>query len=241
MRSMLVIGLGRFGTNLAIKLSELKNEVMVVDRSEAAVNAIAPQVTSAYAGNCMDEEVVRALGVGNFDVCFVCISDDFQSSLEITSLLKEHGAKYVVSKTDRAMHAKFLRKLGADAVVYPERDMAHRVAIRYSAQNVFDYVEITPEYAVQEMRVPASWAGENAAPARCARKIWCQRHRGEGGRTRAPHRRCGLPFAGKRPSAHFRRAQDIGKAGGELTACTERAKESGAHLARRLFYAWASD
>ena len=160
MRSMLVIGLGRFGTNLAIKLSELKNEVMVVDRSEAAVNAIAPQVTSAYAGNCMDEEVVRALGVGNFDVCFVCISDDFQSSLEITSLLKEHGAKYVVSKTDRAMHAKFLRKLGADAVVYPERDMAHRVAIRYSAQNVFDYVEITPEYAVQEMRVPASWAGK---------------------------------------------------------------------------------
>ena len=171
MRSMLVIGLGRFGTNLAIKLSELKNEVMVVDRSEAAVNAIAPQVTSAYAGNCMDEEVVRALGVGNFDVCFVCISDDFQSSLEITSLLKEHGAKYVVSKTDRAMHAKFLRKLGADAVVYPERDMAHRVAIRYSAQNVFDYVEITPEYAVQEMRVPASWAGKRCASSMCAQNM----------------------------------------------------------------------
>lgn len=116
MQSMLVIGLGRFGKHLALKLAELGNEVMVIDKEEDIVNHIAPFVTSALIGDCMDEEVIKSLGVSNFDVCFVCISDNFQSSLEITSLLKEHGAKYVVSKTDREMHAKFLMKIGADGI-----------------------------------------------------------------------------------------------------------------------------
>lgn len=160
MRTMLVIGLGRFGKNLAIRLAELKNEVMVVDRDEASVNQVAPLVTSAYVGDCMDADVMGSLGVSNFDVCFVCISEDFQSSLEITSSLKEHGARFVVSKTDRDNHAKFLLKLGADAVINPERDMAYRAAIRYSAKNVFDYLEITPEYAMLEMKPPEDWTGK---------------------------------------------------------------------------------
>ena len=121
MRSMLVIGLGRFGTNLALKLAELGNEVMVIDENEELVNKVAPYVTQAQIGNCMDEEVLRSLGIDNFDVCFVCISEYFQSALEITSLLKEMGAKYVVSKTDRDLHAKFLLKVGADEVVHPDR------------------------------------------------------------------------------------------------------------------------
>jgi trk system potassium uptake protein TrkA len=157
---MLVIGLGRFGKHLALKLAELGNEVMVIDKEEDIVNHIAPFVTSALIGDCMDEEVIKSLGVSNFDVCFVCISDNFQSSLEITSLLKEHGAKYVVSKTDREMHAKFLMKIGADAVIHPERDIAWRAAMKYSNKNVFDYIEFTPEYAIFEMQVPASWIGK---------------------------------------------------------------------------------
>jgi trk system potassium uptake protein TrkA len=159
MQSMLVIGLGRFGRHLALRLAELGNEVMVVDTDEDQVNHVAPFVTSAHIGDCMDEEVVKSLGVRNFDVCFVCISENFQSSLEITSLLKDAGAKIVVSKTDRELHAKFLKKVGADFVIHPERDMAWRTAMKYSAKNVFEFIEFTPEYAIFELSVPTIWIG----------------------------------------------------------------------------------
>lgn len=159
MRSMLVIGLGRFGRHLAERLVELGNEVMVVDKDEEAVRRITPYVTQAQIGDCTDEEVIDTIGVRNFDVCFVCISENFQSSLEITDLLKEKGAKYVVSKTDREIHAKFLRKIGTDAIIHPERDMAQRAAIRYSTDNAFDYIELTSEYAISELMVPNSWVG----------------------------------------------------------------------------------
>lgn len=161
MRSMLVVGLGRFGKHLALRLAELGNEVMVVDRDEAMVNHVAPFVTTAHIADCMDEEVIASIGVRNFDVCFVCISENFQSSLEITSLLKEAGAKNVVSKTDREMHAKFLMKIGADAVIHPERDMAWRTAMKYSARNVFDYIQLSPEYSIFELNTPESWIGHS--------------------------------------------------------------------------------
>jgi trk system potassium uptake protein TrkA len=154
---MMVIGLGRFGTHLAIKLAELGNEVMVVDTDEESVDKIAHLVTKAQIGDCKDEEVLRSLGVSNFDICFVCISENFQSSLEITSLLKDLGAPYVISKTDRDIHAKFLLKIGADDVVYPERDMAQRTAVKYSSKLALDYIELTDEYAISEILVPAGW------------------------------------------------------------------------------------
>ena len=160
MKSILVIGLGRFGRHLAIKLTELGNEVMVVDTNEDAVDKITGIVTRAHIGDCMDEDVLRSLGVGNFDICFVCISNNFQSSLEITSLLKDLGAPYVVSKTDRDIHAKFLLKIGADDVIYPERDMAQRAAVKYSSNLALDYIELTPEYAISEMFVPEEWIGK---------------------------------------------------------------------------------
>jgi trk system potassium uptake protein TrkA len=161
MRSMLVIGLGRFGSHLALKLMELGNEVMAVDADEETVNRLAPSVTSAQIGDCMDEGVLRSLGVTNFDICFVCISSNFQSSLEITSLLKDLGAQRVISKTNREIHAKFLLKIGADEVVYPERDMAERTAFKYSAKGAFDYVELSPEYAIMELAVPSDWVGKS--------------------------------------------------------------------------------
>ncbi len=160
MRSMLVIGAGRFGKNLAIKLTELHNEVMLVDVNEDAVRKLEPFVTRVQIGDCMDKDVLEALGVGNFDACFVCISDNFQSSMEITSLLKELGAPYVVAKSDREIHADLLKKIGADDVVYPERDMAQRTAVRYSARGAFDYIELSPEYAIMEIEVPDGWIGQ---------------------------------------------------------------------------------
>ncbi|MEA4934409.1 MAG: TrkA family potassium uptake protein [Lawsonibacter sp.] len=161
MRSMLVIGAGRFGKNLAIKLTELHNEVMLVDVDEDSVQKLEPFVTRVQIGDCMDKDVLGALGVRNLDVCFVCISDNFQSSMEITSLLKELGAPYVVAKSDREIHADLLKKIGADDVVYPERDMAQRTAVRYSARGAFDYIELSPEYAIMEIEVPGNWIGQN--------------------------------------------------------------------------------
>lgn len=161
MGSMLVIGAGRFGKNLAIKLTELGNEVALVDISEDAVNNLANVVKKALIGDCTDESVIASLSVHSYDVCFVCISENFQSSLEITSLLKDHGARRVVAKTDRDIHAEMLKKLSADEIIYPERDMAQRTAGRYSAHGAFDYIEISPEYAIMEVVPPADWIGRS--------------------------------------------------------------------------------
>jgi trk system potassium uptake protein TrkA len=158
---MLVIGLGRFGSNLSKKLMELGNEVMAVDKDEQRVNRIAPYVTASRIADCMDQDVLRTIGAKNFDVCFVCISNNFQSSLEITSLLKEAGAPTVVSKADHEMHAKFLLKVGADETVYPERDMAQRTAVRYSSNGTMEYLELTPDYAIFEFTVPDRWDGKS--------------------------------------------------------------------------------
>lgn len=158
---MLVIGAGHFGKNLAIKLTELHNEVMLVDVDEEAVQKLEPFVTRVQIGDCMDKNVLVELGVCNFDVCFVCISDNFQSSMEITSLLKELGATYVVAQSDREIHADLLKKIGADEVIFPERDMARRTAARFSAKGAFDYIELSPEYAIMEIEVPEEWNGKS--------------------------------------------------------------------------------
>ena len=158
--TFLVIGLGRFGSNLALRLMDSGNEVMVLDNDEEAVNHIAPHVTQAKIGDCMDEEVLRSLDPACFDFCFVCISDNFQSSLETTSLLKELGAPMVVAKADRDLHARLLLKIGADEVVFPERDMAQRVAMRFSVNGAMEYIELAPGYAIIELDVPDHWAGQ---------------------------------------------------------------------------------
>ena len=158
--TFLVIGLGRFGTSLALRLIDSGNEVMVIDIDEEKVSRIAPQVTQAKIGDCMDEEVLRSLDPSGFDFCFVCISDNFQSSLEITSLLKELGAPMVISKADKDLHARLLLKIGADEVVFPERDMAARTAMRFSVNGALEYIELAPGYAIFELDVPDHWAGQ---------------------------------------------------------------------------------
>lgn len=159
MKSILIIGLGRFGTHLCTDLSKLDNEIMIVDKDESKLEDLLPYVISAKIGDCTNEKVLRSLGVGNFDICFVCIGDNFQSSLEITSQLKELGAKYVVSKANRDIHAKFLLRNGADEVIYPDRDIAEKVAVRFSANQVFDYVELGNGFSIYEIAPLPEWIG----------------------------------------------------------------------------------
>lgn len=161
MKSILIIGMGRFGTHLCMDLSKLDNEIMIVDREEEKLEDLLPYVTSAKIGDCTNEKVMKSLGVGNFDLCFVCIGSNFQSSLEITSLLKEFGASYVVSKANRDIHAKFLLRNGADEVIYPDRDIAEKVAVRFSANQVFDYVELGSGYSIYEIAPLQEWIGKS--------------------------------------------------------------------------------
>lgn len=159
MRSVLIIGIGRFGRHLASKFVELGTEVMIVDQEEKNIGDLVSVVTSAQVADCTDERVIESLEVDSFDICFVCISTNFQSSLEITSQLKEHGAKHVVSRASRDIQAKFLLRNGADAVIYPERDVAYQAAVKYSDNNVFEYMELTPDYAICEISPPQKWLG----------------------------------------------------------------------------------
>lgn len=160
MKSVLLIGLGRFGRHIAMKLNEMRHQVMAVDKNEKRVNAVLPYVTNAQIGDAANEEFLESLGVNNFDICIVAIGDDFQSSLETTSLLKELGARMVVSRAARDVHAKFLLRNGADEIVYPEKQLADWTAIRYTADHILDYIELDSEHAIIEIAVPEKWVGK---------------------------------------------------------------------------------
>ena len=157
MKTVLLIGLGRFGRHIAMKMNELHHQVMAVDKNEERVEALLPYVTNAQIGDSTNEEFLKSLGVRNFDLCIVTIGSDFQSSLETTSLLKELGAKLVVSRASRDIHAKFLLRNGADEVLYPERPLASWAAIRYTSDHIADYVEIEKDYGIFEVEVPMNW------------------------------------------------------------------------------------
>ena len=161
MKSILIIGMGRFGNHLCKQLAELGNQIMIVDQEEEKLEAMLPYVISAKIGDCTNESVLKSLGISNFDICFICIGTNFQSSLEITSMVKELGAKWVVSKATRDIHAKFLLRNGADEVVYPDRDLAEKIAVRYSANHVFDYIELTDEFSIYEIPPLAEWVGKS--------------------------------------------------------------------------------
>ena len=160
MKNFLVIGMGRFGQHLSQKLTELGNDVMIVDESEEIINRLAGNVALAKVADCKNEEVLKSLSVTAFDMCFVCIGSDFQSSLEITSLLKDLGAKVVISKASTKIQEKFLLRNGADAVVYPEKDLAYKLAVQYSGRNVYDYYKLSDTIAVYEVAIPKNWVGK---------------------------------------------------------------------------------
>ena len=159
MKTYAVIGLGRFGRHIALQLNQLGHEVMAVDHQEERVNDILPFVTGAQIGDSTNAEFLASLGIGNYDLCIVTIGNDFQSSLETTSLLKELGAKMVVSRAERDVQAKFLLRNGADEVVYPEKQLAKWAAIRYTADHILDYIELDDSHSIFEVTIPQNWLG----------------------------------------------------------------------------------
>ena len=160
MKSVLLIGLGRFGKHIALQLNKLGHEVMGVDINEERVNEAIDIITSAQIGNSTSESFLRSLGVNNYDICFVTISNDFQSSLETTSLLKELGASFVVSRAERDGQEKLLLRNGADKVVYPEKQIARWAAVRYSSNLILDYIELDENHSLYEVNVPPMWTGK---------------------------------------------------------------------------------
>ena len=158
-KSILLVGVGNFGKHIARKFNELGHDVMAIDQGEERINDVMPLVTSAQIGDSTNEDFLRTLGVDNYDVCIVTIGGDFQSSLETTSLLKELGAKKVVSRAERDGQAKFLLRNGADEIVYPEKQLASWMGIRYSADHILDYIELDGEHAIFEVTVPKEWIG----------------------------------------------------------------------------------
>ncbi len=160
-KSILLIGLGRFGRHMAVKLNELGHDVLAVDSDEEKINDIADIVTNAQIGDSTNIQFLKRLGIDNFDVCIVTISGDFQSSLETTSLLKELGAKKVISRAERDGQAKFLLRNGADDIVYPEKQLAYWTAIRYTSDHIMDYIEIDNEHAIFEVAIPKEWIGKS--------------------------------------------------------------------------------
>lgn len=160
MKSVLIIGLGRFGRHMAQKLIDEGNDVLAVEKSEERADNAVSIIDDIHIADATDEAFMKSLGVNDFDLCVVAIGDNFQNALEITVLLKDLGAKYILARASREVHRKLLLRNGADHVVYAEREMAERLAIKYGAKNIFDYIELSDDIAICEIAVPDNWVGK---------------------------------------------------------------------------------
>ena len=145
---------------MAKQIHELGHQVMAIDRDEDKINHALPYVTNAQIGDSTNEDFLSSLGINNYDVCIVTIGNDFQSSLETTSLLKELGGKHVVARAEREVQAKFLLRNGADEVVNPEKQMARWTAIRFTADHILDYISLDDRHAIFEVVIPCEWVGK---------------------------------------------------------------------------------
>lgn len=160
-QSFAVLGLGSFGQSVAKTLYALGHEVLAIDGNEEVVQTISDNVTHAIEGDCRDENVLRAVGIRNFDVVVVAIGQDLEASILITTMLKELGVSYVVAKAHSLMHSRILKKVGADKVVFPELDMGVRVANTLSNVNVVDQLSLSDGYSIVEINCPESWVGKS--------------------------------------------------------------------------------
>lgn len=159
MKNVLLIGLGRFGRHMAQKLTDMRHQVLVIDKDERKVQEAMGYVTNAEIGDATDPALIDSLGVKDFDLCVITMSHDLQASLEITALLKEKGAPYVLVRVSRDTHARFLLACGADEIIYPEKEMADWAAVRYSGDHVYDYTRLSPDHAIYETEIPDTWIG----------------------------------------------------------------------------------
>jgi len=156
-KQFVVIGLGRFGTSVAKTLSELGHDVLAIDNNEGAVQEVVNDVTHAVQADARDEETLRALGVRNFDAAVVAIGDNIETNILVTIMLKEMGVEYVVAKAQTALHGKVLERIGANKIVYPEKDMGVRLAHNLVAANVLDFIELSPDYSIMEIKAPTKF------------------------------------------------------------------------------------
>jgi len=161
MKSVLLIGLGNFGMMIARHVHELGHQVLAVDLDESRVNEALPYVTNALIGDSTNATFLNSLGINNFDVCIETIGNNFQSSLETTSLLKELGGKKVVSRANREVEEKFLLRNGADEVVNPDKQIAKWTAIRYTSNHILDYIKLDDNHAIFEVKLPKEWVGKS--------------------------------------------------------------------------------
>uniref|UniRef100_C5D5C3 TrkA-N domain protein n=1 Tax=Geobacillus sp. (strain WCH70) TaxID=471223 RepID=C5D5C3_GEOSW len=156
-----VIGLGRFGSSLATTLHQAGNEVLAIDRNEERIEEYKDHVTYAVVADSTDEEALKSVGIRNFDAVIVAIGDDIQASILTVLILKELEVKKVVAKAINKRHGQVLYKVGADWVVFPERDMGERVATQLMSPNVLDYIELAKDYSIKEVKVPPSMIEKN--------------------------------------------------------------------------------
>lgn len=154
-----MIGLGRFGSSIAKTLYSLGNDVLAIDSDEETVQDIADSVTHAVQVDATDEHSLRTLGVSNFDVAVVSIGSDVQASIMAALLARELGVKHVIAKAHNELHGRVLKKIGADRVIFPERDMGVRVAHNLVSSSILDYIELSPDYSIAEIASPAEWHG----------------------------------------------------------------------------------
>lgn len=171
MKSFVVIGCGRFGSTVARTLFELGNEVLAIDKNGDIIQEISEDVTQAVQADVMDETTLAELGIRNFDVVIVSIGSDLEASIMATLIAKELGVKQVIAKAQNLLHGKLLKKIGADKVIYPERDMAARVAHNLTSKNILDYIEISPDYNVLEITALQIWWGKTLSELRLRNKF----------------------------------------------------------------------
>ena len=157
MISILLIGMGKFGRTLGEKLLGMGDEVMIVDKNEDVINSLAPRYTNALIANCMSMDNLETMDIPSFDACVVAIGEDFQASLEITSNLKDCGAKKVVARATTEIQRKFLLRVGADEVIYPDSDIAEKLAVRLNTENVINFVDLDSQYSIFEISLPKKW------------------------------------------------------------------------------------
>lgn len=161
MKTILIIGLGKFGMHMAQKFIDKGHEVMAIERDETRADNAASLIQQILIGDATEERLMQSVGVSDFDLVVVALGNDFQSTLEITVLLKDLGCKYIIARATSDKHKKLLLRNGADHVVYAEREAAERLAVIHGDDNVFNFVELTPEVGIYEVVVPSAWCGKS--------------------------------------------------------------------------------
>ena len=156
---VVVIGLGRFGTAVARELERLGHQVLAIDRNEQAVNDIAPDVTHALQLDAADEDALRSAGAADFNTAIVAISTDAEPSIFATMVLKRLGVRTVIAKAGSLLHGEILSRVGADRVVFPERETGVRLAHSFNVPNVIDYLDVAPGFGIEKIRPPKSFVG----------------------------------------------------------------------------------